>query len=187
MLFLLVGLQNPGQVGSVMPSAPGLVSGMVRKIPWADVRTVVELGAGTGAITKQVLQLKRDDAQFHVFERNLEFRSFLQNRYPGISMHAEASNLTRVLAEAGTGSADVILSGIPFALLTTEEQEELLAEIYRALAPGGTFVAFQYSLLLWRRLRNRFDNVDLHFVPMNLPPAFIYRCTKRQTAAEEDD
>lgn len=177
-LFLLVGLQKMGQVGSVLPSAPELVQAMLQDLPWPRVRIAVELGAGTGAITGAVLERLPPGAQFLVFEKEPEFRRYLAAKYPGLLLRNEALGLTMELAAQGGGQADLILSSIPFALLSPAEQEALLDVICETLAPEGCFVAFQYSLLLARRLRRRFGHVRTRFVPLNLPPAFVYHCSQ---------
>lgn len=41
-----------------------------------------------------------------------------------------------------------------------------------------TFVAFQYSLQMKNMLNNYFDKVTIDFVPLNMPPAFVYYCEK---------
>lgn len=179
-LFLRAWLRKPGQVGSVTPSAPALVDRMLKRIPWDRVRTVAELGAGTGPITAKVCEQKPARVRFLVFEREPEFRRLLKQRFPQLEMYPEAAQLSRVLERTGLHQADVILSGIPFAALPAQTQESLLDEIERSLAPGGLFVAFQYSWLLYRRLRRRFSRVDLGFTLFNLPPAVVYYCYKAE-------
>lgn len=178
LLFLRVSRRHPLQVGSAAPSSRRLVAAMLQGISWAGVQTVVELGAGTGAITKAVLAAKPQSAQLLVFEREPAFQAVLRERYPELNLFADARDLRAVLAGRGLAAADVILSGIPFALLPAEQQDDLLDEIASCLAPGGMFVAFQYSLLLYRRLQRRFRRVSLGFAAVNLPPAFVYRCYK---------
>lgn len=177
-LFLGAWLQSPLGVGSVTPSAPALTRRMVERIRWQQVRTVVELGAGTGAITARLLATKPADVRLLAFEREPAFRDFLQQRYPDLELHGDVYQLGTVLAADGTQQVEAIVSGIPFGALPAADQEWLLDVVDRALAPGGQFVAFQYSLALRHRLRRRFARVDLGFTAANLPPAFIYYCQK---------
>ena len=184
-LFLKAWFRSPLGVGSVTPSAPALTRRMVERIPWHQVRTVVELGAGTGVITARLRERKPPSVQLLAFEREPRFRHYLKHRYPDLDLHGEVRHLCAVLAEKGTPQADVIISGIPFGALPAARQQVLLADIDRALAPGGMFVAFQYSLMLRRQLRQRFERVDLGFALANLPPAFIYYCYKPAAAPEQ--
>lgn len=160
------------------PQRPALVDQMVSQIPWDNVRTVVELGAGTGAVTDRILRSKPDHVRFLAFEKEPSFLARLQQNHPtGVEFHTEARQLARVLETKGMSKADVILSGLPFAVMPKERQEEILDQVQESLAPGGLFIAFQYFPFLYRRLRKRFTSVDVTFAVLNLPPAIVYRCT----------
>lgn len=178
-VFIKTWLTNPCQIGSITPSSRRLAAAMASAIPWDSVRTVVELGAGTGAITGQILAHKSEGTRFLVFERERRFRHLLQGRFPTLPVYSEAKGLAAVLWGSGIKTADAIVSGIPFALLGRPEREQLLDEIDRALAPGGTFVAFQYWPQLYPELRRRFATVRLRLVAANLPPAVVFCCQKR--------
>ncbi len=154
--FLQAYLRHPLAVGSVTPSALALVDRMLHPIQWGEIQTVVELGCGTGPMTAEILRRKPAHVRFLAFEREPAFRQLLLARFPGLQVHPEAFELGRVLARTGRPQADVVLSGIPFAALPGPEQERLLDEVEQALVPGGLFVAFQYSPLLYRLFRGRF-------------------------------
>lgn len=171
-------LINPRQIGSIAPSSRRLAAAMAAAVPWASARTVVELGAGTGAITEQILARKPEETRFLLFERERGFRHLLQGRFPTVPVYSEAKSLSAVLWGTGIKTADVIVSGIPFALLTRSQRDSLLNEIDKALAPGGTFIAFQYWPQLYPELRRRFSDVRLRLVAGNLPPAVLYCCRK---------
>ena len=44
------------------------------------------------------------------------------------------------------------------------------------LAPGSTFVAYQYSKIMKAHFESRFAEIRTSFVPINVPPAFVYEC-----------
>jgi len=177
-IFFQKWLKSPLTVGSLTPSAPHLVSVMLRSVPWNRIDTVVELGAGTGPITAGILKRKPERVRFLAFEREPAFRQLLAQRYPGLSLYPEAKALPEALAATGRPQADVIISGIPFAALSARDQEHLLSVIDASLAPGGQLIAFQYSLMLYARLRQRFARCDLSLALLNLPPAAVYTCYK---------
>ena len=176
--FLRTWLQRPLEVGSVLPSSPRLARRIASLVDWDRTRTLVELGAGTGAVTAGLLARASASTRLLAFERQPEFRQILQDRFAGLEVYPEARQLSRVLESAGPRQAETVVSGIPFALLSRPEQEALLDEIDRGLAPGGSFIAFQYSPFLLPSLRRRFEKVSLHLVLANLPPALIYCCRK---------
>lgn len=57
-------------------------------------------------------------------------------------------------------------------------RETIIQTVCRSLKPGGIFMAFQYSLQMKAMLKQCFGEVGIHFVPSNIPPAFVYRCNK---------
>jgi phospholipid N-methyltransferase len=175
-VFLKRFLSAPGRVGSVAPSSRFLCREMIKQIPWHKVRTIVELGPGTGVFTGAILRKKRADATFMVIERDPDFRKLLQSRFPGILIKNEALQLNNYLAEMSMDRVDVIISGLPFAVFPAEIRSAILDEIVKALAPGGLFITFQYSLQLHSELQQRFSTVDVSFTALNIPPAFIYQC-----------
>ena len=75
---------------------------------------------------------------------------------------------------------DCILSGLPFFNFPQEVRDQLVDQVYRALRPGGVFIAFQYSRQMKRQLGELFEIEQIAFVPLNLPPAFVYVCRKRE-------
>lgn len=178
MMFLYNFLQAPGQVGSVTPSSNALAKQMMEPIDWEQASTIVELGAGTGIFTKWIEEKKRQDATLIAFEKEDSMRNRLAGRFPGVIFQEDAVALTQVLAEAGLGHADCMISGLPFANFPQPLRDRIMEEVYMALKPGGVFVAFQYSLQMKKQLESVFEQVSVKLVPFNLPPAFVYICRK---------
>lgn len=178
LVFLKRFLSHPGQVGSVIPSSRFLCRLMISQIAWAQANVIVELGPGTGVFTQAILEHKRRDTQFLVVEHDPAFQQILRSRFPELLIRDEALHLTRYLGELGLSRADVIISGLPFALFPYDLRKQILDQVLDSLAPGGMFVTFQYSLQLYPELKQRFAHVNLSFTPFNVPPAFVYTCFK---------
>ncbi|MBO8164624.1 MAG: methyltransferase [Brevibacillus sp.] len=176
MVFLKRFVSNPGRVGSVIPSSRFLCRQMTKQVPWSQANVIVELGPGTGVFTQAILAKKRKDAQFFVVERDPQFRKLLRQRFPDLIIRDEATNLTRYLSELKLPKADVIISGLPFAVFPETLRTAVLDNVIGSLAPGGMFVTFQYSLQMKAELMRRFDRVQVSFTPLNVPPAFVYTC-----------
>lgn len=177
-VFLRQFIRNPRTVGSMVPSSRFLVDKMLAGVPWDRCRTVVELGPGTGQVTSGILARMPAGGSLLLFEREAVFRESLAERFPRVELFPEATQLEQVIQERGQGPVDAVLSGLPFALMPPDRRREILDQVHACLVPGGRFVAFQYSLLLLRELRERFSTVSVRFTPLNLPPAFVYTCTK---------
>ncbi|CAM5796139.1 MULTISPECIES: class I SAM-dependent methyltransferase [Brevibacillus] len=176
MVFLRRFFAEPGRVGSIIPSSRFLCEKMLCSVDWNQSDVIIELGPGTGAFTESILKKKRLDTKYILVERDPLFREMLTRRFPGITMWDEALKLQEYMSKAGIGKADAIISGLPFANFPAELRTGILDEVQSALAPGGLFITFQYSLQLKAELQTRFQRVETTFTPLNIPPAFIYTC-----------
>jgi len=185
--FLAEFVRRPFHTASLTPSSRHLAEAM---IAWADLKsaeTVVELGPGTGAFTRLILRHLAPRARLICVEINPVLARRLAERFPRARVvNDSAENLARHLNATGLG-VDCVISGLPWVILSGEEQKRLLQPAVRAMRPGGTFSTFGYSHAAWlpagRRfktmLEESFSSVDIsRSVWRNLPPAFVYRCRK---------
>jgi phospholipid N-methyltransferase len=82
-----------------------------------------------------------------------------------------------LLHELGIEKVDYLISSLPLAILPKADLDVLFKKIPQYLINDGNFVQYQYSLNKYKFLKSVFNSVKLDFTPINLPPAFIYRCT----------
>ena len=181
--FLNKFLLSPGKIGSITPSSKYLTQKMLSAVPWAQIETLVELGAGTGVFTRYIADHKTASCQVLVIERDFHMRKLLRNTYPMFHFGAKAENLDRLLHQHALSPADCIISGLPFATFPDLLRHKLIATSYRVLKPEGIFIAFQYSLQMRKTLKTYFPQVGINFVPLNIPPAFVYFCKKTVSLA----
>ena len=181
-------LRKPLTTGAICPSSVYLARQMVSGLDLERARVVVELGPGTGAITGSILNAMPKDAFFFAVELNESVLSVFRKRFPSEKVYNDsASNLPRILDSLGLKTADVILSGLPWASFSDRLQDELLDAIREALPPGGAFATFAYlqgtvlptGIRFRRKLKEFFSSVETSSVIWrNIPPAFVYRCRK---------
>jgi phospholipid N-methyltransferase len=139
-LFLKAFMAHPREMGSITPSSRYLTKRMLNRLPWDSMKSVVELGAGTGVFTEHILEYKRDDCKFLAIEKNELLYRRLQVLYPAVLMGDDALKLAAILQGYGMGAVDCIISALPFALMTKEERQCLIAAISRSMNDGGTFI-----------------------------------------------
>ncbi|CAG7629243.1 class I SAM-dependent methyltransferase [Paenibacillus allorhizosphaerae] len=178
-MFLKKFIQNPRDVGSIIPSSNRLTNKMLEPIPWDQARNVVELGAGTGIFTKAIYELARPDCKVAIFEKEDEMRSQLLEMYKGFYFCKNALDLQACLPKIGMAKADCIISGLPFANFAQSDREQIIRQVHDSLSDDGIFVTFQYSLQMKKMLQSAFAHVSVSFVAWNMPPAFVYVCRKR--------
>lgn len=171
-------LKNGKGVGSVYPSSRFLQRKMVSKVDFHNADCIVEFGPGEGCITRQILKRMGPDTQLFSFEMNEMFiEKFLQFDDPRVHIiHDSAENFGKYLAEQGLEKADYIISSLPLTNFPIPLKEKILDEAIEGLAPGGIYMQYQYSTTALKMLKQKFSKVKMGFIPINIPPAFVYTC-----------
>lgn len=175
LLFAKKFAAAPRTVGSVTPSSPQLISSMFRNVDWQKTGVIAELGAGTGVMTKEILKRKAPGSLFFAFEIEKELREILK-RDLKIDVYDDAAKLPQTLEAAHSRKADLIVSGLPFAVLPRDTTLAVMRAVLRSLSDNGTFIAFQYSYHMKSSFERMFEEVSTRLVVMNIPPAVVYEC-----------
>jgi phospholipid N-methyltransferase len=178
-MFLFKFLHSPAYVGSVTPSSRFLAKKMIESIPWSEVHAVAELGAGTGAITQYIPPAARAQTKVLLFEKDQTMQQELIRKFPNYQCYSDSRELQISMKNAGIEQLDCILSGLPFFNFPQAMRNQIVEQIHLSLRDGGMFVAFQYSTQMKQQLGEWFDIEEIKFVPMNIPPAFVYVCRKK--------
>jgi len=180
--FLGTLVREPLSVGAVAPSSRRLAGHMVADI--VPGSRVIELGAGTGAVTRAILDSGVTPNDLLVIEQNEAFSEMLRKRFPGIEVvTGNAIGLNRY-ARALSGPADFVVSGLPLLLFSPGRKLRLLHQVFSVLTENGAFHQFTYGgrcpmeRAVLRRLG--LEATLLRFTPINMPPAFVYRLQRRR-------
>ena len=171
-------VRKPLQVGSVIPSSPFLTRAVMSKIEWDDAQYVAELGAGTGVFTRAIMRSLKPDGRILVFEIDSTLKAIIENEHPGLVVYGDAKELHRITYDNGIRQLDYVVSSLPFTVLPPVLTSSIIEAVYRCLKPGGKFIAYQYSKYMKNYFEKRFESVKTSFVLCNVPPAFVYECTK---------
>lgn len=178
-LFLRSFLAHPRHVGAVLPTSQRTVRAMLDMASFVDARCVVEVGAGTGVYTREILARLRDDARMVAFELDPGMASALAAELddPRLSIiNDSAENLDAYIGAAGV---DILVSAIPFTSLPSAARAGILESCRQALAPEGVMLVLQYSPFIQSELERTFASVRRRVSLPNLPPAFLFRCQRR--------
>jgi phospholipid N-methyltransferase len=165
--FVWQFFRHPTQVGTFTQSSKTLARKMAEQIDGS--LEVVELGAGTGPVTTEILKRLPQNGRLTCFEINPKFcRDLERINDPRLKViNDDAGNCERYV-----DNLDCIVSGLPLAWFTESKQQEIFAITRKS----KRYIQLQYTPLLGKKMRNYFSQVKLKFVPQNLPPAFIYVC-----------
>ncbi len=180
--FLQAFLKNPAKVGSIAPSSSELAMKMCEKIVPNHDKIVLELGVGTGAITKFLQENLPDDKSYLGIELDGDLVKSLKVRYPDLSfVRGNACELADIHRESGLGKVGYIICCLPFVSLPNEVGEKILLEIDKFMQQGCTFRTFQYAhgyyfpsaIKLREFMRSRYGKAKKSpLIVKNVPPAY---------------
>ena len=174
LLFLKHSLLSPLKTGSIYPSSPALGKAMASFLKNKEQSTVIELGPGTGSITKALIKSNINPNNLYACEISSCFVEHLRKRFPEIhTREGDASELTQVFEEL-IGKVNCIFSGLPLKSIPSTIVEKIIDQVYEILTPQGTIIQFTYDLRPRKSaLHKRFKHVGSKIVVANLPPARV--------------
>jgi len=171
-------LSNAKTVATVAPSSRALSRAILHGIDWSKTKCVVELGAGTGPITEQLVQAAPPGTQLIVNEFLPDFCQALRIKFPKVEIvEGDARNLTEMLAERGITQVDHVLSGLPLTHFSPADRDSVIDQAAKVLASGGEFRQLTTAPWLYKGLYRRyFRDVSFKLVLWNLPSGGVYTC-----------
>ena len=156
---------------------------MIADVDLPDGHAVLELGPGTGPITRAIQCRLKDPSAYLGIDRNEHFIRLLSLRFPGMRfVQGSAEQALEHLKEAGLERVGAVISGIPFASLPPAVQDGIIESLEQLLAQGAVFRTFQYvhawplptAVRFRRRMTERFGPPRVSRpVLRNIPPAFV--------------
>lgn len=175
-LFVSRWLAHPLRMGSVVPSSQTLCKHMVRCAWPEDNGVVLELGAGTGVISRAFLDAGLPAERLVTLEIDPDLADHLRGTLRGVEvLECDARKLMDYLPERFHGRITTVVCGIPLVLLPLEEQRRFV-EAMQAVAPDRGFLLFSYCItspLPAKKLGLTAKRVV--WTPRNLPPASVWR------------
>ena len=181
LLFFKKFFRHGTKIASIAPSSRWLSRATVSNVDWAKADVIVELGAGTGPITRVIAEKARPETRVVVLERDPDFSRLLRERFAHLPnfdvIEGDVVNLPAMLGERGITRVDHIVSGLPVPSFPKTLQDDLFRAVRDVLVPGGGYSQITELALVYMGLYKRyFDTVKFVFEPRNLPPAGAYHC-----------
>ena len=197
--------------GSVAPSSRFLAAAITRPLTQREgPARILEVGPGTGAFTRRIVQLVQPGDEFHLVELNESFATILRDRFTSDPDWRRVADQSQVyecpLQEFETdGHYDFIISGLPLNNFPADLVRDIYETMFRLLAPDGVLSYFEYMyvrpirrvfskpderrrLLELDEIANSYQDryrVGRDSVLLNFPPAWAQHLRNRQTADRE--
>ena len=145
--LLSAWLRNPLQTGALLPSGSGLAQAMAAQVEPGRGR-VVELGAGTGAITLALIARGVTPQQLVLVEKNPVLVGTLKRCFPqALVLCGDAARLKGLLHRAGVAHPGTLVSSLPLLSMRSRTRTRVLSQIFDILDARGMLVQFTYSPL----------------------------------------
>jgi phospholipid N-methyltransferase len=165
-------------IASFCPSSRSMARAMVGGIDFDRAKCVVELGAGTGPITSELVRRVKPHTKLMVVELDPDLCARLKSKFPTVDVvNGDACHLDRLLADRGIAQVDHVLSGLPLPSFPKPLTDTILSTASKVLAPDGTIR--QLTVMPWvykRFYRGYFADVQFKLVTLNVPPGGVYIC-----------
>ena len=175
--FLRGFLKNPVMVGSVIPSSRVLIEKMLDPVDWENTRLFVEYGPGVGTFTRPVLDRLSPEGKLVTIDTNAEFTRYLKTSIDDprlIAVNGSAADVEKILAERDLGSADYVLSGLPFSTLPPGVGDAIAEATANVIRPGGAFLVYQFTPKVLDFVKPHFESIKRGFEWINVPPAVLF-------------
>lgn len=179
-LFFSKFVAKGRQISSAVPSSPAMVAKILDRVDFSRPGTIVELGAGTGPVTEQLMEVLRPHHRFVAVENDPDFCEVLRRRFPNLTLlQTDATKVAEPLENMGIHKVEYVLSGLPTPALPRKSLIKMLRWLEKALSPTGIFVQITVVPFVYQRFYRRlFESVDFRIVWLNIPPGGVYYCSR---------
>jgi len=176
--FLKTLIGSPRLTGAVSPSGRRLAQAMARAIGPVRQGLVIELGPGTGPVTKALLESGVAPTDLLLVEYDRGFCSLLAARFPGVRIvQGDAYALSETLGGLIDRPVRAVVSSLPLLNQKREVRSILFADAFALMRSDGVFVQFTYGLgspIPASDCAGRFAARASAPIWRNLPPARVW-------------
>jgi phosphatidylethanolamine/phosphatidyl-N-methylethanolamine N-methyltransferase len=174
--WLKLWIRNPLRLGAIAPSSRELALAMARLVPIDGLGPVVELGGGTGVVTRGLLETGIAPDDLIVIERDPTLHALLRKQFPAVHVIlGDATDLSRILAPMNLPPVRAVVSGLPLLSMSKPVQRKIVEEALKVMGQGGPLIQFTYGPFspIARRHFGLVGRVAER-VFANLPPASVW-------------
>lgn len=175
-------MHRPRDVGSILPTSAVTARRMASVINPRSGLPVLEIGPGTGVITRAILARGVAPGRLCAVEYSPEFVRHLRRQFPGVDViGGDAFDLDETLGSRRSQTFDCVVSGIPLLNFPVEKRVAYVEDLLRRIPEGRPVVQLTYGAKSPVPPGLGSYTVEhFHFVIRNIPPTqlWIYRRAK---------
>jgi phosphatidylethanolamine/phosphatidyl-N-methylethanolamine N-methyltransferase len=180
-LFFRQWLRSPKSMGAVLPSSRVLARAVTEAVRWRPGQHVIELGAGTGAISQGLIDSGLPPEALVMIELDRPLSDYLRGRFPAVRViNGDATRLVDIVRQQGITEVGTVISGLPMVTMPLAFQRAIIHQSLELLGPEGCLLQYSYSPVSPIPARKLGVDAQLvKFVVRNLPPATLWRFRPR--------
>jgi phosphatidylethanolamine/phosphatidyl-N-methylethanolamine N-methyltransferase len=184
-LFLTRWLKAPHRIGALAPSSRYLARAMARQVDLRHAGFVVELGGGTGSITRALLAAGLAPERLIIVERDDRLHRLLVERFPEVRvLCGDAAHLVALLRPLGIKRVAAVVSSLPLLSMPKRLRHRIVEQCFALLDDHGSLVQFSYGLTSPLPAREFSVSGKLEDrVWRNFPPAAVWRFERPERVA----
>jgi phosphatidylethanolamine/phosphatidyl-N-methylethanolamine N-methyltransferase len=181
--FLRNAIVSPRKVGAIAPSSSSLARAIAAQIDLKRPGPILELGAGSGPVTRAIIERGVDPARLVLVEFDPDFARLLARDFPRANViRDDAFDLDRVLSGKNLQPFAAVISSLPLLNYPRPKGTALIAAALRRAEPGAPFIQFSYGLHRPAAPPPGMNAAIAAFVWKNLPPARVWVYRKNNKA-----
>jgi len=139
-------IDKPRAVGALIPTSSVTASRMAAVIDMRSRLPVLEVGPGTGVITKAILQRGIKPADLYAVEYSHDFVVHLRRNYPAVNViEGDGFNLDAALGDRSGTVFDCVVSGVPLLNFPVERRVAYLEDLLKRIPRGRPVVQLTYG------------------------------------------
>jgi phosphatidylethanolamine/phosphatidyl-N-methylethanolamine N-methyltransferase len=165
--------------GSIVPTSSIAARRMASVVDPSSGLPVLEVGPGTGVITRAILALGVKPENLYLVEYSPDFVRHLRMLFPGVNViQGDAFNLDETLGDKRGMVFDSVVSGVPLLNFPVPQRVRYVEGLLDRIPPGRPIMQLTYGPLSpvpAGRGNYRVEHFD--FVLRNIPPTqlWVYR------------
>lgn len=180
-LFFMRCLRHPLRLGAVLPSSKTLTDLVSRHATLNPDGIIVELGGGTGRLTRSLLEAGIPSEKLYVLELDPELGEFLRRAMPQVKnvIIGNACDLPNLIPQEYVGKVKTVISGMPMTTMPMEIQRRILKAAFEVMSPDGQLLQYTYrpvSPLSAEKHGLYKKRIGVAF--KNVPPATVWQYMK---------
>lgn len=176
-------IDKPRAVGSIIPTSSVTAKRMASVVNTKSGLPVLEVGPGTGVITKAILKHGVKPSDLYAVEYSHDFVTHLRRNYPGVNViEGDGFDLDKTLGEKRDTVFDCVVSGVPLLNFPVARRVAYLESLLKRIPNGRPVVQLTYGPKspIPPGLGD-YKIEHFHFILRNIPPTqlWLYRRAAR--------